>query len=176
MPETVADPPSPCCSLLLWGSQIEKSQSLGPDPSVGPERDARGRFAKGSSGNRRGRPRGIPNPKRRVPDLVARPVSPETLLALLDRKPHLLRPLVEQLWPPPLTAPDPAARLGIDLSSLRSVEDSRQLLPIVLTGIARGEITSAEGERVAWGVSIRLRAARRLERLGRRLARPLATR
>ena len=129
MPETVADPPSPCCSLLLWGSQIEKSQSLGPDPSVGPERDARGRFAKGSSGNRRGRPRGIPNPKRRVPDLVARPVSPETLLALLDRKPHLLRPLVEQLWPPPLTAPDPAARLGIDLSLLCSVEDPWQLLP-----------------------------------------------
>jgi hypothetical protein len=34
-------------------------------------RDARGRFATGSSGNPRGRPRGIPNPRRRVPDLVA---------------------------------------------------------------------------------------------------------
>ena len=135
MPETVAYRPAPRCSPLLLGSQIEEPQPLGPDSSVAPERDARGRFAKGSSGNRGGRPRGIPNPERRVPDLVARPVSPETLLALLDRKPHLLRPLVEQLWPPPLTAPDPAARLGIDLSSLRSVEDSRQLLPIALTGI-----------------------------------------
>ena len=123
MPETVADPPSPRCSPLLLGSQIEKSQPLGPDPSMAPERDARGRFAKGSSGKRRGRPRGIPNPKRRVPDLVARPVSPGVLLNLLDREPHLLRPLVEQLWPPPLTAPDPTARLGIDLSLVCSVED-----------------------------------------------------
>jgi len=52
-------------------------------------RDARGRFVKGSSGNPRGRPRGIRNPKRRVPDLVARPLSPQALLNLLERKPDL---------------------------------------------------------------------------------------
>jgi hypothetical protein len=143
---------------------------------MAPERDARGRFAKGSSGKRRGRPRGIPNPKRRVPDLVARPVSPGVLLNLLDREPHLLRPLVEQLWPPPLTAPDPTARLGIDLSLVCSVEDSWQLLPVGLAGMVRGEITPAEGERIARWASIRLRAARRLERLPRRLARRLVTR
>jgi hypothetical protein len=38
----------------------------------------------------------------------------------------------------PLTAIDPAERLGIDLSSLRTVEDFRQVLPKVLTAIARG--------------------------------------
>jgi hypothetical protein len=83
-------------------------------------RDARGRFAKGSSGNLRGRPRSIRNPRRRLPDLVARPLSAKALSDLLDRKPHLLRPLAPQLLPPPLVARDPAERLGIDLSLLRA--------------------------------------------------------
>ena len=101
MPEIVADPCSPSCSLLLSKSGIQKSQSLVPDLSQPRARDARGRFAKGSSGNPRGRPRGIRNPRRRVPDFVARPLSPQVLSNLLDRKPHLLRPLAVQLLPPP---------------------------------------------------------------------------
>jgi hypothetical protein len=60
-----------------------------------------GRFAKGSSGNPHGRPRGIPNPERRVPDLVARPLSARALSDLLDRKPDLLRLLATQILPPP---------------------------------------------------------------------------
>jgi hypothetical protein len=40
-----------------------------------------------------GRPRGIPNPKRRVPNLVARPLSAQALSDLIDRRPYLLRPL-----------------------------------------------------------------------------------
>ena len=48
------------------------------------------------------------------------------LSELIDRKPHLLRPLAAQLLPPPLACIDPAERLGIDLSSLRTVEDFRQ--------------------------------------------------
>src|SRR4029077_15460485 len=136
MPETVADSPELRCSLLLSGTGVQESQSLGPDPSPHAPRAARGRFAKGSSGNPHGRPPGIRNPKRRVPDLVARPLSPPALSSLLDRKPHLLRPLVLPLLPPPLAPVDPADRLGIDLSSLRTVEDFRRLLPIVLAGIA----------------------------------------
>ena len=95
-----------------------ESQSLGPDRFSPRTRDARGRFARGSSGNARGRPAGIPNPKRRVPDLVARPLSAQALSHLLDRKPYLLRPLAAQLLAPPLRAIDPAERLGIDLASL----------------------------------------------------------
>jgi len=80
-------------------------------------RDARGRFAKGSSGNPRGRPRGIANPRRRVPDLV-RPLSAQALSDLLDRKPHLLRPLAAQLLPPPLASIDPAEPVGGEPSGL----------------------------------------------------------
>jgi hypothetical protein len=105
------------------------------------------------------------------PTLVARPLSAQALSKLLDRKPHLLRPLAMQLLPPPLTAIDPAERLGIDLSSLRTVEDFRQLLPTVLAAIARGEVTPSEGARLARRARTRLRAIRRLARIERRLAR-----
>jgi hypothetical protein len=129
--------------------------------------DARGRFAKGSSGNPSGRPRGIPNPKGRVPDLAARPLSAGALSNLIERRPHLLRPLAAQLLPPPLAPIDPAECLGIDLSSLRSAEDLRQVLSRVLAAIARGEVAPAEGARIARRARARLRAVRRLARVGR---------
>jgi hypothetical protein len=96
-----ADAPSLSCSLLLSESGIQGSQSLGPNLSSPRARDGRGRFAKGSSGNPGGRPRGIRNPRRRAPDLVARPLGAQALSKLLDGKPHLLRPLAMQLLPPP---------------------------------------------------------------------------
>jgi hypothetical protein len=115
---------------------------------------ARGRFAKGSSGNPRGRPPGIPNPKRRVPDLTARPLSARALADLIDRKPHLLRPLAAQFLPPPAAA-DPAERLGIELSSLRTIEDCREVLATVLEAVARGAIAPVEGARIAWRARFR---------------------
>src|SRR5271166_3865271 len=75
MPNIDPEPPDPSCSRLLPRGGITENQLLGPDPFSSRTRDARGRFAKGSSGNPRGRPRGIGKPKRRVPDLVARPLS-----------------------------------------------------------------------------------------------------
>ena len=126
--------PASSCNRLYPRPRIQESQLLGPDPFLPRAREARGRFAKGSSGNPRGRPRGIPNPRRRVPDLAARQLGTPALSDLLDRKPHLLRLLAAQLLPPPLTAIDPAACLGIDLSSLRTVEDLRQVLATVLAG------------------------------------------
>src|SRR5216683_6980092 len=91
MTAILVDPPDPPCYRLFSRPGFEESQVLVPDPLPPRARGTRGRFAKGSSGNPRGRPPGIPNPKRRVPDLMARPLSGEALAALLDRKPHLLR-------------------------------------------------------------------------------------
>ena len=165
MPEIIAEPPLPSCYHLFPRPEIQESQQLGPDPLLPRERDARGRFAAGRSGNPRGRPRGIANPRRRAPDLVARPLSAQALSDLLDRKPHLLRPLAAQLLPPPLASIDPTVRLGIDLSSVHTVEDCRPVLTTVLAAIARGEIAPAEGARIARRVRARLHAARYLARL-----------
>jgi Family of unknown function (DUF5681) len=159
MPDITADPPDPSC--LLSSTGIVENQGVGPDPFSPRARDALGRFAKGSSGNPRGRPRGIRNPKRRVPDLVTRPLGAQALSDLLDRKPHLLRPLAVQLLPPPLSDRDPAERVGI--------EDCWPVLSTVLTAIARGEIAPGEGARIARRVRARLRTLRRLARLQRRL-------
>jgi hypothetical protein len=166
MPETFADWCDPRCSPLLSDGRTQENQSLGPDPFLPRARDAHGRFAKGSSGNPRGRPRGIRNPRPRVPDLVARPLSAQALSDLLDRKPHLLRPLAAQLLPPPLDAIDPAERLGIDLASVRTAEDVRRVLSTVLTAIARGKIAPGEGAGIAKRVRARLRAIRALPRFG----------
>jgi hypothetical protein len=166
MSEIVADPPAPSCSLLLSEDGIQTPQSVGPDP-LGPRaRDARGRFAKGSSGNPSGRPRGIRNPKRRIPDLVARPLSAQALTDLLDRKPHLLRVLADQILPPPKTALDPAKRLGIDFSSMHTAEDCRWVMPTVLAAIARGEISPAEGAEIARRVRRWSRWIRKLAQVG----------
>jgi hypothetical protein len=162
MPEIIADPLLPSRYQLFLKPGIQESQQLGPDPFLPHARDARGRFATGRSGN----PRGIANPRRRVPDLVARPLSAQRLSDLLDRKPHLLRPLAAQLLPPPLASIDPTVRLGIDLSSVHTVEDCRPVLATVLAAIARGEIAPAEGARIARRVRARLRAARYLARFG----------
>jgi hypothetical protein len=149
MSEIIADLPDPSCYLLFSGAGIEEFQSVDPDPFLPRARDARGRFAKGSSGNPSGRPLGIPNPKRRVPDLAARPLSAQALSDLIDHRPHLLRPLAAQLLPPPLPPTDPAKHLGIDQSSLRTAEDVRQMLAAVLAAVARGEVAPAEGARIA---------------------------
>jgi hypothetical protein len=89
-----------------------------------------------------------PNPGHRVPDLVARPLSALALSDLLDRKPHLLRPLAAQFLPPPAPI-DAAKRLGIDLASLQTVEDCRRVLATVLDAVKRGGMAPIDGARIS---------------------------
>ncbi len=93
VPEILAPHPASACNSLHFGSGIEENQSLGPDlfSAAAREcartraRDARGQFAKGHSGNPRGRPPGIPNPQRRVPDLMTLCLRPGAALGLARR-------------------------------------------------------------------------------------------
>jgi hypothetical protein len=102
-----------------------------------------------------------------VPDLAARPLSAQALSDLIDRRPHLLGPLVAHLLPPPLPPTDPAKHLGIDVPSLRTIEDVRQMLSAVLAAVAIGEVTPAEAAHIARRVRARLRAVQHFGRVGR---------
>ena len=169
MPETaVGSFSSGSAPTLYPESGIEEDQSLGPDVFTARARDARGRFAKGHSGNPRGRPPGIRNPRRRLPDLVARPMTAEALAAFLDRKPQLLRPLA-QLWaPPPRSALEPAERIGIDMAAVQDPKQVLAALQTVLVALAAGEFSPRDVGRILVGLRARLRAWRKLTRSARR--------
>jgi hypothetical protein len=154
MPEIIADSPALACSSLHLPSGIEENQSLAPDlfqfsggDQAGSARDKRGRFADGHSGNPEGRPPGIPNPKRRRVTLAAWRANPEACNALFHRQPWLLRQLLGQLLPP-LSAQDPAERLGVSLSSIRTPEQALRALKRVRAALARGEIAMTDAARV----------------------------
>ena len=176
MPE-IADPPAVCCFSLHSGSRIEENQILDPDlfpprACEGNGRDPSGRFAKGHSGNLRGRPRGISNPKRRVLTLQAYRRNPQAVLALVKRKRWLLRPLCAQLLPPASARRiDPAERLGISVASLSNAAGFQQALQRVWNGAVAGEIGPHEAGRLARRVRTRMRACGGFARLRRRLVR-----
>ena len=198
MPEVSADLAADSCFSLHSGSGIEENQLVDPDlfspraparvgahtrdgqrvgaPTQGGRRvsahtrDAGGRFAKGHSGNPKGRPHGIPNPKRRVVTLKAYRENPDGVMALARRKPRLMLPLLRQALPP-ARAIDPVERLGLRLDDLRTLPQIERALYRTLEAVARGEIAPAEAARFARRVRAQLRAERRLRRIARKLDR-----
>jgi hypothetical protein len=163
MPQIVAAPPR---SLLSGCSSDPESKKFNNLALIagGLARDARGRFAKGSSGNPRGRPPGIPNPKPRIPDLAARPLGAQALNALLDRRPQLLQPLAALYLPPPVRAIDPIVRLGIDLASPLTAADVLRIMADVMAAVASGKITPGEALRVAHAIRARVQRPERIRR------------
>src|SRR5437763_4347082 len=167
MPEIAADLHL-ACSGLLPETGIQEFQSLGPDPipsracarARDAARDAKGRFAEGHSGNRKGRPRGIRNPRRRPLGLLLRQARPGTLAPLVRRKRYLLRPVLSLVLPP-ARQPDPGERLGIDFARMRSAAEIAAAIGKALTAVSRGEITPSEGLRLARRARKPLRTLRR---------------
>jgi hypothetical protein len=174
MPENLADLPAPACNRLHFESGIEENQALGPDlfspRAPARERDRSGHFAEGHSGNPKGRPRGIPNPKRRAITLQAWRADPQAASAVAKRRPWLLRPLLMQIMLPPLAAQDPAERLGVRPEAVQTPEQARRVLIAVWAALARGEIGTGEAARIARRVRARLRLQRHCNRLMQRHA------
>ena len=173
MPEMIADTPASGCFLLHFASGIEQNQSLAPDllpflaraPALA--RDKTGRFAPGRSGNPRGRPRGIPNPQRRMVTLAAFRKNPEACKALFRRQPSLLRRLLRQILPP-ASARDPAERIGLRIASVRTPQQARRAIKQIWAALARGDLGTAEAARLARRLDARLRAEQRhIERAAR---------
>jgi hypothetical protein len=188
MQEIIADSPASACFSLHFESGNQQNQSLGPDrlrfaarELAGDEtgddeaRDKVGRFAQGHSGNPRGRPRGIPNPKRRRVTLQAWRDNPEACKALFKRQPWLLRRLLGQFLPP-VSVQDPAERIGLRLSSIRTREQVQRAIRRVWAALSRGEIGTAEAARIARRIDARLRAAQRRGRLGSSAGGPITSR
>jgi hypothetical protein len=123
---------------------MKENQTFGPVLFIDGTRDANGRFAKGHSGNPRGRPPGIPNPNRRLLDFVNCPPKPGVIGRLIDRKPYLLRRFAQQVLPYRHAPLDPLERVGIDRSAVRAPSEIDQLVIRSWAAMAGGEITPAE--------------------------------
>ena len=170
MPEMIADTAASGCFLLHFESGTVQNQRLAPerlpfsarDPALDKTRDETGRFAAGRSGNPRGRPRGIPNPKRRTVTLAAFRKNPEACQALFRRQPPLLRRLLRQFLPP-VSAQDPAERIGIRVSGIRTRAQVQWAIRRVWSALSRGEIGTGEAAGIARRLDARLRAADRRE-------------
>jgi uncharacterized protein DUF5681 len=171
MPEISVDLPAPACFYLHSEGGIEENQTLNPDlfSQRAGARDRRGRFAEGHSGNPKGRPRGIPNPKRRAIGLQAWRANPEAARAVAKRRPWLLRPLIREVFPP---APpvDPAERIGLRIEAVRTPEQVWRALDKVMQAASRGEIAPADTLRIMRRIDARLRLQRRCNRIMQRAA------
>jgi hypothetical protein len=91
-------------------------------------------------------------------------------LAVAERRPWLLRPLLLALPPPRVSAQDPAERIGVRPEAVQTPEEARRVLIAVWKALSRGEIGTGEAAHIARRVRARLRLQRRCSRIKQRAA------
>jgi hypothetical protein len=155
MPEIAADPPSSCYHLF-FGPGIQISQGLSPDLSSSRGRDERGRFAKRSSGNPRGRPPGIP--KSRAPRTRSRRPAAERAGAIGSARSQASSVAAARGAIFAAACSHRRGEASRDRpASLQTVEDCRQVLATVLEAVMRGGMAPIDGARIAKRAGAQLR-------------------
>ena len=165
MTETIADPPLPSCHPLFPRFGIEEYQLLDPDPLL-PRAQAR---AKRSSGNPGGRPRGMPDPRRRNRSCgpaagragAVGSARPQTASVAAPRRATLAA--ADRCHRPGGASRDRPGVTADGRGCSTSAVDG-------LAAVARGDIAPDEAAHIAERAEVRLCAARRVARLMRRPA------
>ncbi|WP_159717323.1 DUF5681 domain-containing protein [Geminicoccus flavidas] len=141
-------------------------------PDNAEEKQARGRFRKGESGNPAGRRKGSRNRATvildRLADGQAEAVLQATIQAALGGDSRAQKAILDRVWPARRGKP-----IRLDLPPVRSAGDAAAALEQVIGEVATGAVTPEEAQvvaglletRVRWFETIELEA--RLERLER---------
>ncbi|HEV8679232.1 MAG TPA: DUF5681 domain-containing protein [Stellaceae bacterium] len=141
------------------------------------ERDGRGRFAKGCSGNPAGRPRGIPNPAARAALLLegeAEALVRKAVDLALAGDAAALRLCLDRVLGPRRGRPTP-----FDLPAIDSALDLPAALAAIVAAAADGTLTAEEALALAQALAplpVALEAREKEERLRERIARYLRSR
>jgi hypothetical protein len=96
--------------------------------------------------------------------------NPQAASAVAKRRPWLLRPLLMQVMPPPVSAQDAAERIGVRPEAVQTPGEARRMVIAVWEALSRGEIGTGEAAHIARRVRARLRLQRQCNRLMQRHA------
>lgn len=108
------------------------------------KREASGTFAKGQSGNPKGRPKGIRNATTRMAQTLFDDEADELIRKAIDLAkdgdPVALRLCIERLLPPRKDRP-----VEIDLPEIEGAPDLTKVISAITQAVGEGEITPSEG-------------------------------
>ena len=114
-------------------------------PENKPNRNPRGRWPKGESGNPSGRPAGSRNKTTLwLEELLAgegEAITRKVIKQALQGDPHALRLCMERLYPP-----RKERLIDLSLPNVHTVQEASAALSAILTAASKGQITPGEGE------------------------------